>query len=103
MHDGVKIIRALIERIREDYEIAETVRIEIVGEDGDIGIAVRALVLMDQAEQVADLVADRAAIPRRGIDGQKLLAADHADVRLAAFEAADLLHRDIIALRRVRD
>ena len=62
VHHGVEIVKAEIGR-RGDREIASGAGLDVGGVDGDVGVAIGALVFVHQPQSVADFVGDDVGRP----------------------------------------
>ncbi len=96
VHDGQEIVRRFVLRIGEDDKIGFLARNDVVGQNRHERRAVGALMLMHQAERVAEFVANGRTIPRSRADGKTLRPADHSNVGLPAFLRRVFKNQNII-------
>ncbi len=102
VHDGIEIVGALIVGVRQNHEVRLLPGKDELRVDGDVGVAIGALMLVHQAERVADFVIQRAAIPGLRADEEVLLGALHADERVAAVDG-EVLHIHVVRLTGALD
>ena len=105
VHHREKIVCPVIRGGRDEDEISVARAAGDIAEiDRHIRVAVAALLLMDEAERVAEFVGERGAVPARRADIELLHAADHADGGVAAGKAGPaVVDHHVVRLRSARD